>query len=122
MNDTTLTAINAARAIRSMPDGSKITPALAHTLLVLATYYPNIFPSQETLARDMSVSRRQVNRRLRPLEDARLIFRSRREGSSTVYRLNLGAIRKGRGVTLVPPEDQTNDTLTEGVDFEDEWF
>jgi hypothetical protein len=77
-----------------MPDGSKMPPGLAHTLLVLASYYPNIWPGQHRLADDLKIDRRSVNRRLRKLEDAGLIERYQRGAASTLYRLNLSLIRK----------------------------
>ena len=91
--ETTLTAIHAARSIRSLPDGSPIPSPLSHALIVLATYWPNIWPSQERLAEDMNVSRRSVNRRLRQLEAAGLIRRQQRTDTSTRYWLKFAAIR-----------------------------
>jgi len=91
--ETTLTVIAAARAIERLPDGTPITPALGHTLLALASYWPNIWPSQDGLARDLKIHRRNVNRRLAALECAGLISRRKRKDTTTTYTLDLKAIR-----------------------------
>jgi biotin operon repressor len=93
--ETTLSVIRAAKAIRTLPDGSRASRSLKHALLVLACHWPNIFPSQQTLADEIGVSRRYVNELLRDLEDAGLIVRQRCGYHSTQYRLNLPAIRTG---------------------------
>lgn len=98
--ETPLTAIRACRHIERLPDGSKVPPGLAHTLLVLASYYPNIFPGQYRLAADLKVNRRNVNKRLRILADAGLIVRTRRGWLSTSYELNLSLIRRCVGSDL----------------------
>jgi DNA-binding transcriptional ArsR family regulator len=96
--ETTLTAIHAVRNIERLPDGSPIPSSLSHALLVLATYYPKIWPSQARLARDMNITLRNVQKRLKALEDAGLIFRLHRgRHRSTLYRLDLKAIRRGVG-------------------------
>ena len=96
--ETTLTAIHAVRNIERLPDGSPIPSSLSHALLVLATYYPKIWPSQARLARDMNITLRNVQKRLKALEDAGLIFRLHRgRHRSTLYRLDLNAIRRGVG-------------------------
>jgi biotin operon repressor len=79
--------------IQRMPDGSPIPSSLKHALIVLASYSPNIWPSQALLARDMSITRPNVNKRFRLLEDAGLITRRRRGRRSTIYYLNLKLIR-----------------------------
>ena len=81
------------RNAQRMPDGAPMPSELGHALIVLATYWPNIWPSQDTLARDMKISRRAVNYRLRRLEDAGLIVRTQRGDASTRYSLCLRAIR-----------------------------
>jgi hypothetical protein len=81
-------------------------------LLVLSTYWPSVWPSQERLARDMKVSRRHVNRLLLALEKAGLIVRKRRGYSSTLYHLKLQTIREccdpvvPEVVTSVPHKQQ----------------
>jgi hypothetical protein len=50
--ETTLTAITAARSIQSLPDGRPIPKSAAHLVLVLATYFPKVFPCQARLAAD----------------------------------------------------------------------
>ena len=120
-DDRFFSVLTAVKAVRSMPDGSPMPLGLKHTLLVLATYWPDIWPGQERLAVDLSVSRRNVNKRLRKLEDAGLIFRLRRgRNQSTVYRLKLGAIRKGAGVpvSLPTPERLSNGTDTDGAELD----
>lgn len=66
-----------------------------HALLVLASYYPNIFPPQKRLAENMGASRSSVNRWLAELERAGLITR-RRGGQhyATHYLLHPSLIRK----------------------------
>ena len=94
MRETPLTAIRAARDIECLPDGSEISHGLKHALLVLATYYPYIWPSQTRLSADLKITRANVNKRLKALEDAGLISRLRRgRNRSTLYRLNLETIR-----------------------------
>lgn len=72
---------------------------LSHALLVLATYWPNIWPSQERLARDMHTSKRNVNKRLDALEEAGLIVRLSSRGRSTRYRLKLNAAKPNAPVS-----------------------
>lgn len=110
-----------------MPDGSPMPSGMGHALLALATYWPHIWPGQERLAGDMKISRRNVNRRLKALEDAGFIVRHRRGTRSTAYQLNMRLIRLCDGsvtrlcdvsvpnaVTLAPQEEQLMD---EGEDF-----
>jgi DNA-binding transcriptional MocR family regulator len=113
-----LEAIRRAKAIA-------VPPHLSHALLVLATYYPNIWPGQERLAQDMHVSRATVNRRLRELEERGLIVRrKRRKGAmSTTYRLEL---RRGYldslGVSPTIQEEQYMGVVIDpqkGVDDDD---
>jgi hypothetical protein len=92
-----LKVMRSVRDIQQLPDGSPIPSSLSHTLVILATYYPNIWPGQELLARDMNIHRRNVNRRLLALEDAGLIVRHRRGMDSTLYRLDLELIRRCDG-------------------------
>jgi hypothetical protein len=94
---TPLRVIAIVRRARFLPDGRKMPSGLAHALLVLATYYPNIWPGQHRLAEDMCIDRSNVNRRLRKLEDAGLIERFQRGEASTLYRLSLSLIRKCSG-------------------------
>lgn len=90
-------ALNTVLAATVMPDGEPMQPGLKHTLLTLAAHTPDIWPSQHRLAVEMCVTRATVNRRLRALEDAKLIYRVRRgRNVSTVYRLNLSALRELR--------------------------
>jgi hypothetical protein len=91
--DTYMTVTRSVRDVQRLPDGSPIPSPLKHALLVLATYYPNIWPSQERLAGGMGIKRRGVNVRLRALEDAGLIVRHRRGVRSTAYELDLNLIR-----------------------------
>jgi DNA-binding transcriptional ArsR family regulator len=118
--ETPLTAIRAVKNIERLPDGAPIPSSLSHALLVLATYYPNIWPSQARLAVDMNITPRNVQKRLRALEDAGLIVRLHRgRQRSTVYRLDRRTIRRGVGsdvsvgvaavaewVSAATPEDQ----------------
>ena len=97
--DTTFTVIDAVRSIRRMPDGSPISTPLKHSLLVLGTYWPQIHPSQERLARDLGVSRSTVNARFRVLEGAGLISRRKRYRATTAYGLSLTLIRECGCVT-----------------------
>jgi biotin operon repressor len=122
--ETTLTVINAARSARWMPDGSPMPTSLAHALLVLATYYPHIWPAQHRLADDMSVSRSNVNKRLRRLEDAGLITRFHRgRAISTVYRLNLRVVRKcgacPTGDAGIPNLGEIDPKVSEDDDWEE---
>ncbi len=94
-----LEAIRAVLAIDTLPDGRPMPAHLAHTLLVLATYWPDIWPSQERLAREMHCSRRNVNKRLRELEDAGLIVRLADDGApesrrTTRYRIRLNGPKR----------------------------
>jgi hypothetical protein len=91
--DTYMTVTRAVRDMRRMPDGSPMTTSVKNALLILATYWPNIWPSQKRLAGDMSIKRRGVNVRLLALEDADLIVRHRRGVRSTAYQLDLNLIR-----------------------------
>ena len=85
--------IRAVRDVDRMPDGSPMPSSLGHALLVLATYAPHIWPSQSRLAVDMNINRRNVNKRLRALEDAGFIARCQRGERSTAYQLRMGVIR-----------------------------
>lgn len=87
-------AVDACRSIQRLPGGRRIPIELAHTLLVLATYWPNIYPGHERLAGDLKIKRRQVSNRLKALEDAGLVTRQRRTGASTRYWLKLRTIRE----------------------------
>jgi biotin operon repressor len=108
-------------AIERLPDGSSMPAHLKHALLVLAVYWPKIWPSQTRLAREMGISERQLNRRLRELEDAGLISRSVKTGCTTRYRLILGAVMDPcheRPKLLTP----TSDNVQQENDCEDESF
>lgn len=112
--------LNAVKAVRSLPDGSPCPYGLKATLIVLATYWPNIFPGQERLAVDLCISRANVNKRMRRLEDAGLIVRvrpDRWEGVSTLYRLKLATIRKCAAEPVSPATHyrQTNGTESDGA-------
>lgn len=91
--ETLRTVLGVVKAATRMPDGTPMPASLSHALLVLASYWPHIWPGQERLAADMCVSRRQLNRRLRLLEDAGLIVRHRRGTLSTAYQLDLKRLR-----------------------------
>lgn len=92
--------------------------------------YPNIWPSQARLAADMKITPRNVQKRLRALEEAGVIVRLHRgRHRSTLYRLDLKAIRRGVGsdafegdasdaewVSVATPGDQPR-----GNDEVDEW-
>jgi DNA-binding transcriptional ArsR family regulator len=93
--DDLLSVIKAVRAVQRMPDGSPMPPSLGHALVILATYYPHIWPSLDRLAADMKITRRGLTKRLAALEEAGLIRRHQRTGTTTEYRLNLRAIREG---------------------------
>lgn len=83
-----LEAIRAVLAIDTLPDGRPMPAHLSHALLVLATYWPHIRPTQDRLARDMKVNRRGVNKRLAELERAGVIARlPGSPGRATVYRI-----------------------------------
>lgn len=84
--------LSACRGVDGIPSGAK------HALLVLASYWPHVFPSQSRLGQDMGVDRSNVNRRLKALTAAGLVVRhSGGPGRPTVYELQLDAIR-GSGV------------------------
>ena len=119
--------LNAVKAVRSLPDGSPCPHGLKATLIVLATYWPQIFPGQERLAVDLCITRANVNKRLRRLEDAGLVVRVRPdkwEGTSTLYRLKLAKIRKCAAEPVSPPTHYLlpNGTESEGAVDEGEWW
>jgi biotin operon repressor len=93
MPHTTLDAVDAAIAIDQLPDGSPIPTGLKHALMVLATYWPNIWPSVDRLARNMGIGERAAQKRLRELEQAGVITRQDRPGRTSRYRLNLPALQ-----------------------------
>ena len=72
---------HARRAASYMP------PELAHMFLVLATHAPNIFPSNTSLAADLHVDPRTVERNLRRLHDL---------GHLSTLQANRGFERGGR--------------------------
>lgn len=86
-----LEAIRAAKEIDTLPNGQPMTMPLSHALVVLASYWPNIWPSQERLAREMHCSRRHVNRLLGELEESGMIVRLPASGRTTRYRICFGA-------------------------------
>jgi biotin operon repressor len=112
-NDGPLAAINVTRGVQFLPDGTRIPHGLAHTLLVLATYAPNIWPAQHQLAADLKISRRNLNYRLATLEAVGFITRVRRGRASTLYLLHLSTIRRCWGVAEGSQEVQTNGTTYE---------
>jgi DNA-binding transcriptional MocR family regulator len=126
-----LGTVETVRDIRAMPDGTPVPPALRHTLIVLASFAPKVWPSQESLALALGVDRRTVNRRLKVLVDAGLISRTRRGWKSTQYGLRLNLIRKcDIGVLLnVTPdghmkyyvEEETDSTRESGSDSDYEF-
>jgi DNA-binding transcriptional ArsR family regulator len=87
---------------------------------VLATYWPKIWPGQERLAADMNITRRNVNRRLRDLEDAGLIVRLQRGNRSTLYRLDLRTIRDCVGSDTWDCDDSDLSTVTVATQEEKE--
>lgn len=103
---------------------AELPAPLAHTLLVLASYYPNIRPGQARLASDMGIKKRAVNYRLGALEELGLIARdSGWAGRNTRYTLNLDAIRALQGAPdctkVVQPdahEDQQEGTAPDQAD------
>jgi DNA-binding MarR family transcriptional regulator len=120
MTRSPLEAIRAAMAIDRLPDGRPMPSYLSHTLVVLATYWPNIWPGQERLAHDPHTSRRNLNKRLRQLEDAGLIVRLTRDGRSTVYRLRLTGCELQGTESVIPrsPEEEEEEPLEEwGSDY-----
>lgn len=128
MAETPWSAVRAARSIKFMPDGTKLSHGLKHTLLVLATYYPNIWPSEARLADDLGITRGNVVKRLRALEDAGLIARQYRgRNTSTLYRLRLRTIRRGIASDALevspasqePPLSDEGRSLDWGGDFEE---
>lgn len=96
MEETPFTVIRACRDIQTLPDGEPITQGLAHTLLVLATYYPNVHPSLDRLCSDLKLKdRSSIIRRLQRLEDAGLIRQRRRKGRQTTeYTIVMWQVRK----------------------------
>jgi biotin operon repressor len=122
--------LNAVLAVRSMPDGSRCPHGLKHTLLVLATHYPNIYPGQARLAVELGITRANVNKRLAALEDAGLIARLRRgefpQQLTTLYRLKVAMVHKcaagpvSAAAPISPPihkrQDNSNGTPSEGAD------
>lgn len=72
-----------------LPDGKPMPAHLSHTLVILASHWPRIWPGQHQLAREMHVTRAQLNKRLKALEDAGMIWRIKRDGgkASTLYRV-----------------------------------
>src|SRR4051812_16010647 len=76
---TPLDAIRHVREAAELPDGRPIPARLKPTLLALATYYPDIFPSTEALMRATGLPRSSVLANLRELADLDLI-RTHREG------------------------------------------
>lgn len=82
---TPLDAARHAREAVSLPDGRPIPQHLKHTLLALATYWPEIRPTLESLVRDTGLSRQTVTDHLRELADLDLV-RTHREGR-TAYRM-----------------------------------
>src|SRR5262249_1099052 len=75
-------ALNAARELDLDPDAK-------HAALVLASYWPNVYPSVARLARDMGISERAVRLRLRKLTDAGLIESEHRGGMGSSARRRL---------------------------------
>jgi DNA-binding transcriptional MocR family regulator len=76
MSTTKVSPLDAMRAAR---DWAECLPLhLRSTWIILATFYPNIFPEQETIASLTSVSRATVTRRLAELERLGAISTERR--------------------------------------------
>lgn len=73
-----LDAIRMVRQLTHAPGGEIIPSRPKATLLALATYWPNIFPSLETLARDLGVGRASVGRWLHELEELGLVVTEHR--------------------------------------------
>lgn len=107
--------LNACRQVSRLPDGNPIPEGLKHTLLVLATHYPEIRPTQKQLAAEIGVHVRNVSRRMAELERHGLISRTPgRSHKATFYGLKLRAIREcgqplsddyGADVLSPPPTD-----------------
>lgn len=87
MTTSPLHAIHQAAQIDHLPDGKPMPPHLSHTLVILASHWPNIWPGVDSLARELHVTERAVQYRLRRLEDMKLIWRVRRKQATTVYRI-----------------------------------
>lgn len=68
--------VDAVRAARDWADS--LPPDLRSTWIVLATFWPNIFPETETVASLTSVSRATATRRLTKLEQLGAIKSERR--------------------------------------------
>lgn len=72
-------------------ENDELSSGARHALLALASFYPNIRPTQPQLAAMTGTSTRTVNRWLRELEDAGLIMRKRGwHQRATVYLLAAG--------------------------------
>jgi hypothetical protein len=92
----TLGASSPLDAIRIARDAD-VPSHLKHTLLVLASYHPNIFPSLRRLAGDMGIDKSAAARRLRLLEDEGLIRTVKGTGRTTSLRvLQLDRLRELR--------------------------
>ena len=73
-------------AVVAVRDARGIPGHLKPTLIVLATYYPDIRPGVDTLALDLGVDTRSVRRRLRELEGLGLISTRQRGNGRTASR------------------------------------
>jgi transcription initiation factor IIE alpha subunit len=64
----------------------KLTPATKLVLLGLIDHYPNIYPSQKTIANKLGLSLATVKRAIAELRDKNLIITSEKEKLSLTYR------------------------------------
>lgn len=80
-----LSPLEAMRAAMALD----LPPHLSHTVLVLTTHWPYIWPSQRRLMAEMHVSHATLNRRLAELEQRGIIVRSQRDYATTLYFLKL---------------------------------
>lgn len=99
-------------------DQSDLTPTQRFVLLILADMadeYGLCWPSKATVAERTGFSTATVKRSMRELADLKVLisephFMTNGKQTSNSIRLCLG----GRGVTVTPPEDGTNDTPSTG--------
>lgn len=84
-----------------------------HALIVLASYYPNIYPPLDRLVIEVGASRRSVIRWIGELESAGLITRKRgRRHYNTHYFLHPSLIQAPRKAHE-PPQEPESDPLAD---------
>ena len=82
----------------------RVPNELLGTLLAIATYYPNPFPSKQSLSRMVGKSEKTIQRYIVKLEQLKFLKREERPGRSTFYRVkDFRTLDKSdQGVTLDP--------------------